>query len=192
MQAKRRIADDFRFFVGWLGRPKTTGSVIPTSWTMAKRMASVADPASALPVLELGPGTGVITRAILAHGVTPHRLVSLEYSAEFYERLRRTIHGVNFIKGDAFNLDASLGHYASAKFDCVVSALPLLNFPMESRIALMEDLLDRVPSGRPVIQFSYGLKPSVPPGSGNYTVDRYDVVYRNFPPARLWLYKRPA
>jgi phosphatidylethanolamine/phosphatidyl-N-methylethanolamine N-methyltransferase len=192
MQAKRRLADDFRFFAGWLLRPKTTGSVVPTSWTMAKRMASVADPGSTLPVLELGPGTGVITRAILAQGITPHRLVSLEYSTEFYERLRRTIHGVNFIKGDAFDLDRSLGHYASSTFDCVISALPLLNFPMQSRVALMSDLLDRLPAGRPVIQFSYGLNPPVPAGVGDYVVNRYDVVYRNFPPARLWLYKRAS
>jgi phosphatidylethanolamine/phosphatidyl-N-methylethanolamine N-methyltransferase len=187
-----RIADDLSFFAGWLGQPKTTGSIIPTSWTMAKRMASVADPASGLPVLELGPGTGVITRAILDRGVAPGQLISLEYSTEFYQRLKRDIPGVQFVNGDAFNLATSLGAHADATFDCVISALPLLNFPMADRIALMEDLLDRIPAGRPVIQFSYGLKPSVPPGGGNYTVNRYDVVYRNIPPARLWLYRRPS
>lgn len=184
-----RIADDLRFFRGWLDRPKTTGSIMPTSWTMAKRMASVANPDSPLPVLELGPGTGVITRAILAQGIAPQRLVSLEYSIEFFDQLRQEMPDVNFINGDAFDLNRSLGVYADAQFDCVISALPLLNFPVPSRIALMEDLLRRVPAGRPVIQFSYGLNPSVPRGGGNYTVDRYDVVYRNVPPARLWVYR---
>lgn len=187
-----RLSDDIRFFRGWLSRPKTTGSVVPTSWVMARRMASVADPASQLPVLELGPGTGVITRAILAQGIVPSRVVSLEYSAEFIARLRRDISGVNFIQGDAFDLQNSLGAYADAKFDCVISALPLLNFPMEGRISLMEDLLNRIPPGRPVIQFSYGLKPSVPRGRGNYIVARYDIVLRNVPPAQLWIYRRPA
>lgn len=187
-----RLSDDLRFFKGWIGRPKTTGSIVPTSWTMAKRMASVADPASGNPVLELGPGTGVITRAILERGIAPERLVSLEYSPDFIARLRRDIPGVHFIQGDAFDLARSLGDHASTTFDCIISALPLLNFPLDSRIKLMEDLLDRVPPGRPVIQFSYGPRPSVPRGRGNYTVERYDVVLRNVPPAQLWVYKRPA
>lgn len=187
-----RLSDDLRFFRGWLGRPKTTGSIVPTSWTMAKRMASVADPASANPVLELGPGTGVITRAILERGVAPERLVSLEYSPEFIAKLRQDIPGVHFIEGDAFDLSNSLGSFAATTFDCVISALPLLNFPVKARIGLMEDLLDRVPPGRPVIQFSYGPRPSVPRGQGNYSVERYDIVLRNVPPAQLWVYKRPA
>lgn len=187
-----RLSDDLRFFRGWLGRPKTTGSIVPTSWTMARRMASVAEPSSRNPVLELGPGTGVITRAILARGVAPDRIVSLEYSNEFIVRLREDIPGVHFIQGDAFDLSRSLGQYADVTFDCIISALPLLNFPVESRIALMEDLLNRVPPGRPVIQFSYGPRPSVPRGRGNYSVERYDIVLRNVPPAQLWLYKRPA
>ncbi len=187
-----KLADDIQFFRGWVGRPKATGSVIPTSWTMAKRMASVIDLKSGLPVLELGPGTGVITRAILDKGVAPENLVAVEYAADFVKRLRRAMPRVNFIQGDAFDLQTTLGVYADKQFDCVISALPLLNFPMEMRLRLMDDLLDRIPVGRPVIQFSYGLKPSVPRGGGNYTVERYDVVLRNVPPAQLWVYKRPA
>lgn len=190
--AVARLRDDFRFFRRWLSQPKTTGSVVPTSWTMAQKMASVVDPASQHPVLELGPGTGIVTRAILARGIEPARLVSLEYSPEFCAQLRLDFPGVDIVQGDAFDLGRSLGRHAGATFDSVVSSLPLLNFPMEKRIALMEDLLDRVPAGRPVIQFTYGLTPSVPRGGGRYALDRHAVVLRNFPPAQLWIYRRPA
>lgn len=189
---RQRLADDIQFFRGWMGRPRTTGSIIPTSWVMAKRMASVIDLGSGLPVLELGPGTGVITRAILDKGVKPEALFSIEYSTEFFQRLRRDMPAVQFINGDAFNLQKTLGDDADKTFDCVISALPLLNFPMAMRLSLMEDLLNRIPAGRPVIQFSYGLKPSVPRGAGNYTVSRYDVIFRNVPPAQLWVYRRPV
>lgn len=187
-----RIDDNLRFFRGWLSEPKTVGSIVPTSRTMARRMASVIDLGSSLPVLELGPGTGVITRAMLERGVDARRIVSLEYSPDFCRRLRADFPEVEFIEGDAFDLSRSLGRHAAGTFDCVVSSLPLLNFPVERRIALMEDLLNRIPAGRPVIQFSYGPSPSVPRGRGNYSVQRYALVLRNIPPAQLWVYRRPA
>ncbi|MBX3577768.1 MAG: methyltransferase domain-containing protein [Rhizobiaceae bacterium] len=191
-RARARLRDDLRFFRRWLADPKTTGSIVPTSWTMAQKMASVADPASPHPVLELGPGTGIVTRAILARGVAPARIVSLEYAPNFVERLRADFPGVDVVQGDAFDLRNSLGRHAGSTFDCAISSLPLLNFPMEKRIALMEDLLDRVAPGRPVIQFTYGLAPSVPRGRGSYSVERHAVVLRNVPPAHLWIYRRPA
>jgi len=186
------LHDDLRFFRRWLRQPRLVGSVVPTSWRMAKRMASVIDLNSPLPVLELGPGTGVTTRAMLARGVDPQRIVSVEYSPEFVRKLRTDILGVEFIQGDAFDLETTLGKHAGSTFDCVISSLPLLHFPLARRIALMEDVLDRIPRGRPVLQFSYGLMPSVPRGSGSYTVERLDIILRNIPPAQLWIYRRPA
>ena len=186
-----RFSEEIRFFRGWIDGPKAVGSIVPTSDTTARRMAGVIDTGSGLPVLEVGAGTGVITKAILAHGVAPGDLVSVEYSADFVEHLREHYPGVNVIKGDAFNLSSSLGTYAGKTFDSVVSGIPLLNFPMAKRVAFVEDLLDRVPRGRPVVQITYGPRSPVAPGKGNYTVEKLDFVMRNIPPAHLWLYRRP-
>jgi len=187
-----RMRDDLRFFRSWLSQPTVVGSVIPTSWRMATRMASVIDQASPLPVLELGPGTGITTRAMLAGGTAPSRIVSVEYDPAFCEQLRQDFPGVNFMQGDAFDLATTLGPHAGATFDCAISSLPLLHFPLEKRIALVEDVLDRLPAGRPMLQFTYGLKPSVPRHRGNYTVEFFDVIFRNIPPAQLWIYRRPS
>lgn len=119
-------------------------------------MASVINPHSGLPVLELGPGTGVITKAILARGIKPENLTAIEYSTDFYNQLLRSYPGVNFVNGDAFDLDATLGEHKGQMFDSVVSAVPMLNFPMTARIKLLDELLKRVPHGRPVVQISYG------------------------------------
>ena len=107
--------------------PKTVGSIVPTSSITARKMASVANPRSDLPVLELGPGTGAITKAILAHGIKPEKLVAIEYSTDFYEHLVRLYPGVNFINGDAFDLDRTLGVFKDQTFDSVISGIPLLN-----------------------------------------------------------------
>lgn len=186
-----RFDEEIRFFKGWMDGPKTVGSVVPTSNTTAQRMARVVNPKSGLPVLELGPGTGVITRAILDRGVKPENLYSVEYSDDFVRQLRRELPDVRVIRGDAFDLDTTLGDARDTVFDCVVSALPLLNFPVPQRIALIEDLLERIPEGRPVIQFTYSPFSPLPTGRGRYKVRHFHYVVRNFPPAQLWLYTRP-
>jgi phosphatidylethanolamine/phosphatidyl-N-methylethanolamine N-methyltransferase len=186
----RKFDEEVRFFRGWMDKPKAVGAIIPTSSVTARRMASVIDAASGLPVLEIGPGTGVITRAILARGVPDGKLYLVEYSGDFVEHLRRNFPGVNVIQGDAFDLAGALGKDAPKQFDSVVSGIPLLNSSVERRVAYLEDLLDRVPAGRPVIQLTYGPRSPVPPGLGNYSVRHFDFVIRNFPPTRLWLYAR--
>ncbi|MGB8293324.1 MAG: rRNA adenine N-6-methyltransferase family protein, partial [Rhizobium ruizarguesonis] len=89
----KRFDDEIRFFRGMMQGPKTVGSIVPTSSITAKRMASVVDIHSGLPVLELGPGTGAITKAILGRGVRPENLVAIEYSTDFHKHLQRTYPG---------------------------------------------------------------------------------------------------
>ena len=85
----KKFDEEIRFFKGMMQGPKTVGSIVPTSSITARKMASVINPHSGLPVLELGPGTGAITKAILGRGVKPGNLVAVEYSTDFYEHLVR-------------------------------------------------------------------------------------------------------
>jgi phosphatidylethanolamine/phosphatidyl-N-methylethanolamine N-methyltransferase len=186
----RKFGDEIRFFRGMMKGPKTVGAIMPTSSYTAKRMVSVITPQSGLPVLELGPGTGVITKAILARGIPAEKLVSIEYSTPFFDHLVESFPGVNFINGDAFDLDKTLGPLAGQKFDTIISGIPLLNFPMHVRVKLLESLLDRVPPGRPVVQFSYGPKSPIIAQPDRYHVQHFDFVIRNIPPAQIWLYRR--
>lgn len=189
-QLARRFEEEVQFFKGWQRDKKGVGAVIPTSIYTARRMASVINPDSGLPVLELGPGTGVITKAILERGIKPRQLVSVEYSQHFHEGLVRRFPDVDMRLGDAFKLDTVLAERAQEQFDCVISAIPLLSFPMERRVALIEDLLTRVPVGRPVIQITYGPLSPVVKMPGRYEVSHYDFVVRNIPPAQLWTYRK--
>ena len=187
---EKKFDEEIRFFKGWRQNMKAVGSIIPTSGVTARRMASVVNPHSGLPVLELGPGTGVITKAILAKGVKPENLVSVEFSTDFYNHLLGRFPGVNFINGDAFDLGTTLGEKKDQLFDCVISAVPLLNFPMYRRVSLIEDLLKRVAPGRPVIQISYGPLSPVVALPDRYQISHYDFVVRNIPPAQLWTYRK--
>ncbi|MBY5541799.1 methyltransferase domain-containing protein [Rhizobium leguminosarum] len=186
----KRFDDEIRFFRGMMQGPKTVGSIVPTSSITAKRMASVVDIHSGLPVLELGPGTGAITKAILGRGVQPENLVAIEYSTDFHKHLQRSYPGVHFINGDAFDLQTTLGSFSGLTFDSVVSGIPLLNFPMAKRISLLESLLDRLPAGRPMVQISYGAISPIAANPDRYHIQHFDFVMRNIPPAQLWIYKR--
>lgn len=187
---EKKFDEEIRFFKGMMQGPKTVGAIVPTSSVTAKRMASVIDVTSGLPVLELGPGTGVITKQILARGVSPENIVSVEYSRDFYERLVEDYAGVNFIHGDAFDLKTSLGAFADQTFDCVISAVPMLSFPMEARIQLLEDLLSRIPDGRPVVQITYGPVSPIIAKPDRYHIQHFDFIVRNIPPAQLWIYRK--
>lgn len=194
LRIKSRIAerfdDEIRFIRGMISTPKTVGAIMPTSTRMANRMASVIDTGSGLPVLELGPGTGVITKAILDKGVEPENLVSVEYSSKFIDHLRGKYPGVDFVNGDAFSLAETLQNYRGQQFDCVISGLPLLNFPMRQRVKLIEDLLKLVPAGRPVVQFSYGPVSPVVARPESYTIKHFDFIVRNIPPAQIWHFRK--
>ena len=183
------------FYKKWLDRAKTIGAIAPTGAVMARKMASLVRPDSDLPVLELGPGNGIITKMILQRGINPGKLVSVEYSENFLPDLRNRYPGVNFVHGDALNIRQISQERRIDKFDTIISALPLLNFSLIKRLRFLDRMLDLLEPGRPVIQFSYGPQAPIPvrnkPHSRPYVVTPVGMVFRNLPPARLWAYTRP-
>ncbi len=184
---RHKFAEELRFLNALRTQPKTVGAVWPTGPVMARSMASIVNPNAELPVLELGPGTGVITKAILERGLTPSKLHSVEYSPQFVRELRLRFPDIHVHQGDAFNLAASVG---DQRFDCAISALPLLNFPHNMRVQFITDVLARLPAARPLIQFSYGPAAPVSGKAGQFSVERHDFVLRNIPPARIWIYRK--
>lgn len=193
---KARFADQVRFLGSVLRAPRAVGAIAPTASETARLMASHIEVPSGLPVLELGPGTGAITREILATGLPPDRLHAIEYSAAFCRLLQEKFPGANFHQGDAFDLRATLaarlGEDAPGRFDCVISGLPLLNFPKEKRCQLLDAALSVLEPGRPFVQFSYGIIPPVPVDDPSIVVKRSSWIIRNVPPARVWTYRRKA
>jgi len=187
---ERKFDEEIRFFKGWKRDKKGVGALLPTSSVTARRMTDVIDPDSGLPVLELGAGTGVITKAILERGITPQNIVSIEYAPHFYELLRAKFPEVDMRNGDVFELDEVLGDRRAETFDCVISAVPMLSFPLERRIDLMKHLLSRIPRGRPVVQITHGPLSPLPAMPDLYSITHFDFVVRNIPPAQLWLYRR--
>lgn len=179
------LRDQLKFFERLVADPGHVGAIAPSSKRLARAMAAEADPARGQ-VLELGPGTGVVTEALIARGFAPEKITAVEFDEHFAMELRSRLPGVNVISGDAFDLARMMG---GARFAAIASSLPLLNFPLERRRALIADLLGRLGPGAPYMQFSYGLSPPVAPPLGT-CVRLAALVWLNLPPARVWVYTR--
>jgi phosphatidylethanolamine/phosphatidyl-N-methylethanolamine N-methyltransferase len=180
------LVDQARFLRRLIRQPRGVGAIAPSSAALARAMAAQI-PAGDGAILELGPGTGIVTEAILARGIAPERLTTIEYDAEFAALVARRFPHIRVVRGDAFDLAKTLG--ATAPFAAIVSSLPLLNFPSEQRAQLMTQIFARLAPGAPFIQFSYGLRPPVPPPSGA-NVTRAARILFNLPPARVWVYRK--
>lgn len=183
-------SDYLRFFRAWLAKPMAMGAVSPSGKALARAMAQEVSAVGAWPVLELGPGTGPVTAALIEHGVAAERIVAVEFDAGFCAMLVERFRGLNVVQGDAYDLSTALPPGFAGPYAAVVSSLPLLTRAVATRRALINDALDRVLPGGGLVQFSYGLSPPVPAVPGQFAVERKAFVFANLPPAHVWLYRR--
>lgn len=187
-----RFEDEVRFFKTWATSPIKMGSVSPTSRALARLMVEQADPDPAGYTLEVGPGTGVVTQALVASGVAPERVIAVEYDKDFCKLLRQRFPGMTVIQGDALDLRNTLGEHRDVTFSAVLSGLPLLNVPRAKRAPYIEGLFDRLAPGGKIAQLSYSPIPPQDAIPGRFTVEGSKWVTFNLPPGRVWTYRRPS
>jgi len=182
-------AEHLNFLRGLIARPKNVGAIAPSSPALAKAIAAQVDPSREGQVLELGPGTGVVTEALIERGIAQERITVIEYDREFAELVAKRFPKACVVRGDAFDFVRTLGAILDQPFAAIVSGLPLLNHPPVKRRALIESALEHLHPGAPYIQFSYGTSPPIP-ATSRYTVKRAALIWKNLPPARVWVYRR--
>jgi len=139
----------------------------------------------ALPVLELGPGTGAVTQALLEHGLPPRRLVAVEKSPRLTDVLRQRFPGARILTGDALELEALLG---GEGFGSVVSSLPLKVFSAVDVVRLANSIRALLHPGGRWIQYTYQIFNGHPPSNAFQRVAS-DLVLLNLPPARVCVYQ---
>jgi phosphatidylethanolamine/phosphatidyl-N-methylethanolamine N-methyltransferase len=143
------------FFLAWLANPRRIGAIAPSSAALANAITEDLTPASA-PVIELGPGTGVFTRSIIARGVPERRLALIEYATDFVDKLRRDFpraHVHRIWTRPTYDMSNCSTASAPARF---VSGIPLLLMPARSVIALLEGAFERLRPDGALYQFTYG------------------------------------
>ena len=181
-----------RFFRAWIDGPMVLGAIAPSGMALSAVVAQQVDPLSQGPVIELGPGTGSMTGALVNRGIDPKRLVLIEFNTTFCHFLSDRFKGSTVINGDACQMTKTFNQLHMAPAAAVVSGLPLYSRPQEERIRLVRDAFTVMAPGAPFIQFSYAPASPIPLTLEDIDVHGLPLVWRNLPPARVWIYRKKS
>lgn len=192
---RNRSSERLRFIGQWLKNPRQTASVTPSSPELAAAMLAEL-PANSSRVIELGGGTGALTRALVEHGIAGKQLLVLELNERLLVHLRLQFPNELLVHGDASelaHLATKAGFLGDGLADAVVSGLGLLSMERSAATRILQDAFACLrPDGR-FIQFTYGpvspVMESVLTSIG-LSMRRGEFVLRNVPPATVWVYQR--
>src|SRR5262245_51469709 len=181
-----RLDDEVRFIRSWIEKPLTTGAVTPSGRVLARTMAAYVDPSVPGPIIELGPGTGPVTEALVAQGIDPSRLVLVEFDPTFCRLLRTRYPQATVVQGDAYGLKRLLGGLMQQPAAAVVSGLPLFNKPLRMRLRLLFEAFGLMSPGAPFVQFTYNAVSPIPKRLDRVRAEASERIWMNIPPARVW------
>jgi phosphatidylethanolamine/phosphatidyl-N-methylethanolamine N-methyltransferase len=185
-----RIDDELRFIRTWLENPLKVGAVTPSGKVLARTMARYVDPNSDGPIIELGPGTGPVTDALIKNGVDPARLVLVEFDPAFCRLLQDRYPEATVVQGDAYSLRTLLSALMMSPAAAIVSGLPLMTKPLRTRVRLITEALNLLKPGAPFVQFTYAVVSPIPKRLTGVRAERSEPVWLNVPPARVWVYRK--
>jgi phosphatidylethanolamine/phosphatidyl-N-methylethanolamine N-methyltransferase len=176
------------FLKRWLANPLQMGSVIPSSPALCRRIAALAACGPDEVVVELGAGTGVISRALLDAGLPPERLVVVEIVRDMADHLRSALPGVNVIQGDAFELAKALPARMHGKVGTAICGIPLVMLPLAQQQRFV-DAVESVAPGKGFLLYTYCITSPLPYGKLGLTAKREAWTPLNIPPASVWRYQ---
>lgn len=187
MATDAAFSDFVHFFRSWISNPLRVAAVAPSGDSLARLMTQEITAADG-PIIELGPGTGVFTRALLARGVAESDLTLIEYGPEFVPSLQRRFPQARVLQMDA----AKLAHaelFEGEPVGAVVSGLPLLSMSPRKITAILGGAFTYIRPGGAFYQFTYGPRCPVP----RPILDRLGLKARrigatvsNVPPAAVY------
>lgn len=175
----------------WLLSPGRVGAIAPSSAALARAMCDGLTAADA-PVIELGPGTGVFTSALVAQGIPPDRIAAIEASEGFADALAHRLPGVSVIRGDAARV-RHLSPFGDEGAGVVVCGLPLLSIPPAKVLRILAGSLAALRPGGEIRLFTYGPRcPVAPPllARLGLVARRSAFVALNMPPASVYTLRR--
>lgn len=193
--AKKLIAaltDTTLFLQEWFANPQRTGSLAPSSPQLGSAMAYWLPSNSESYVLELGPGTGAVTDALIKRGLREDRLVAIERNPKMARLLRDKFPRAQIINGDAWHLDHLLRSRREPieSVGAVISSLPLLNFPHAEAEALTQKIRAVLEPDGNWVQYSYHLGRNQIRGAASFRLRATKIVWLNFPPARVSVFHK--
>jgi phosphatidylethanolamine/phosphatidyl-N-methylethanolamine N-methyltransferase len=181
------VSNPWMFFRRWIANPLQMGSIVPSSPSLCSRVARQVRRTQDEFVVELGAGTGVISRALLDAGLPPEKLYVVEIVPTMADHLKRVLPGVNVIAGDARELSRLLPEAVHRNIGTVVCGIPLVLLPVPEQRRFI-DAIEAVAPGRGFLHYSYCVTSPLPYQRHSLSARREAWTPRNFPPASVWRY----
>lgn len=183
------------FFKQWIRHPGRLGTVAPISVKLARRAAAEVSNTGGY-VVEIGAGTGRLTRALIERGVPSTQLAAVELDSTLCAFLKDTLPGLclasdapHIIEGDAAFLPDLIPESWAGNVETVVSAIPLMYLPEDKRIAIIEAAFKILKPGGKIIHVTYNPKSPLA-FSDAYTQERVVSLWLNIPPGFVWSYTK--
>ena len=189
--SSQRMAETFGFFQAWLRSPLRVAAIAPSGRALAELMTSEISHETG-PVIELGPGTGVFTRALLARGVPAENLALIEFGSEFAVALQARYPAARTLWMDAARLN-TVELFDGELAGAVVSGLPLLSIPPRKVMAILIGAFGKMRLDGAFYQFTYGPRCPVPPrlmDQLGLEAERIGGTLANLPPAAVYRIRR--
>ena len=145
------------FLKGFLDRPKEVGSILPSSRWMERRITRTADIQSARIVVELGPGTGGTTKALLRAMAPDAKLLAIEINPDFCHLLERTVDDPRLIvhHGSAAEITAALMEHGLDAPDVVLSGIPFSTMPEPIALSILGSVKESLPTGGRFVAYQF-------------------------------------
>jgi phospholipid N-methyltransferase len=145
------------FFRGFLSRPKEVGSIIPSSRFMEKRITKTADLANANLAIELGPGTGGTTKALLRAMRPDAKLLAIEINPDFVTHLQNTINDPRLIvhHGSAADIPSALGKHGLEAPEVILSGIPFSTMDRELGLSILHSVKENLKPGGRFIAYQF-------------------------------------
>jgi len=192
-QSRRRARRyNLAFLMGFIRNPELVGSVIPSSRFLERRIIEIGQVAQAKVVVELGPGTGGTTRAILEALPADGRLLAIEIDPIFAERLRRDADPRLLVRASsAADIRAALGSCGLPEADLVFSGIPFSSMPREEGRAILRAVSSSLAPGGRFVAYQFRDRVATL-GREIFGEPRAELEPRNFPPTRIYSWRKPA
>jgi phosphatidylethanolamine/phosphatidyl-N-methylethanolamine N-methyltransferase len=175
------------FFRRWIANPLEMGSIVPSSPSLCRRIVRAVRRAPEEHVVELGAGTGVVSRALLAGGVPAEKLTVVEIVPSMAAWLAETLPGANVVTGDARDLPGVLPPTMQGRVGTVICGIPLVLLPLTEQRRFI-DAIQAIAPGRGFLHYSYCVTSPLPAAKHGLRAHREAWTPLNFPPASVWRY----